>query len=86
MVYLGLLDGGVEPVAHGRDLHAGVSFPVALPEKLLHDPVNPLPVDLQRLRRAREVRAVNHVLKNLRKKKTGAGWVAQWLKHRLNCF
>jgi len=63
--YLGLLDGGVEPVAHGRDVEARQALPVPLLEELLHDALHPAAVQLQRLRGVRQVGAVNHVLQHL---------------------
>ena len=53
------------PVAHRADVLAVLSLLVSLPEELLHDEVDPPTVELQRLRRVREIRAVHHVLKDL---------------------
>lgn len=54
-------------VAHWADLHSPVSLPVSLVEELLHDPVCPLPVQIQGLGRVTQVRTVNHVTQNLPK-------------------
>ena len=63
--HLRLLDGGVVPVAHGRDVHAGLPLLVALPEELLHEPVHPLLVNVEGLGGIGQVRAVHHVLQHL---------------------
>ena len=48
-------------VAHGTDLHASLTFAVALLEELGHDAVGPLAVKLQRLGGVAKVCAVHHV-------------------------
>ena len=48
-------------VAHGTDLHASLTFTVALLEELGHDAVSPLAVKLQRLGGVAKVCAVHHV-------------------------
>ena len=63
--HLRLFDGGIVPIAHGRDVHAGLPLLVALPEELLHQPVNPLPVYVEGLGGVGQVRAVHHVLQHL---------------------
>lgn len=52
-------------VAHGTDLHASLTFTVALLEELGHDAVGPLAVKLQRLGGVAKVCAVHHVPQNL---------------------
>ena len=47
--YLRLLDGGVEPVAHGRDVQPRLPLPVPLLEELLHNPSTPLPAQRERI-------------------------------------
>jgi hypothetical protein len=44
----------------------GVSSNRFLPEELLHDEVDPAAVQLERLRRVRQVRAVHHILQHLK--------------------
>lgn len=57
-------------VAHGTDLHALVSFSVSLSEKLHHDAVCPLPVQLEGLCGVAQVCTVHHVLKDLRQQES----------------
>ena len=64
-LYLRLLHRGCVLVAHGADLHATLTFTVALLEELSHDAVCPLAVQLQRLGGVAEVRTVHHVPQDL---------------------
>ena len=59
------LHAGHMSVAHRRDLQAEIALLIALPPELLHDPVRPFDVDVQRLGGIRQVGAVDHVLKDL---------------------
>ena len=52
-------------VTHGADLHPPFSLSVSLVEELVHDPVCPLPVQIQRLGGIAQIGTVNHVTKNL---------------------
>ena len=60
---LGHVDG--VPVAERRDLEALLSLLVALVEALLHQAVDPLGVEGQRLGRVGQVAAVDQVLEHL---------------------
>ena len=60
---LGHVDG--VPVAERRDLETLLSLLVALVEALLHQAVDPLGVEGQRLGRVGQVAAVDQVLKHL---------------------
>ena len=88
-LYLTLLNSGVKPITHGRNLQPRLPLPVALSEELLHDPLHPLPIELQRFRRVGQISAVDHVLKDLdavvvvvEKEDPGAGHLLG-LHHRL---
>lgn len=63
--YLALFYRGVVFVTHRADLHASLPLSVALAEKLLHDAVRPLPVQLEGLCGVAQVCTVHHVLENL---------------------
>lgn len=63
--YLRLLHRRCVFVAHRADFHASFSLFVSLLEELLHDPVRPLPVQLQRLGGIAQVRTMYHVSENL---------------------
>jgi len=62
---LRLVDGRCVSVAHRADFESLVSFQVALAKELLHDPVRPLTVQVQRLRRVAQVSTVNQRLQYL---------------------
>ena len=60
--YLRLLNCGRLPITHGTDIKALLTLLVTLLEELLRDAVTPFAVEKERLRRARKVGAVDHVL------------------------
>ena len=60
--YLRLLYSGIVSVTHRGDVQAILPLPVALLEELLHDPLHPVVVELQRLGGVGEVGTVDHVL------------------------
>ena len=62
---LRLLYGGIESVAHWRNVQTRPSLLVSLLEELLHDSVHPELVGLQRLGGVGEVGTVDHVLQDL---------------------
>ena len=62
--YLGLFNGRIGSITHGGDVQAGLPLPVPLLEELLHDPVAPLPVELQGLGGVGQVGTVDHVLQD----------------------
>lgn len=63
--HLGLFDAGIVPVTHGTDVQAKVLLVITLSEKFLHDAVDPVAIDCQRLCGVGQVGTMHHVLKNL---------------------
>ena len=68
VLYLRPLHRSCVFVTHGADLHPPLPLSVSLVEELVHDPVSPLPVQIQRLGRVAQVGTVNHVTQNLQRK------------------
>ncbi len=68
--YLALLYRGIMFVTHGTDLHAFVPLSVSLGEKLHHDAVCPSAVKLQRFGWVAQVSTVDHILQNLKERRS----------------
>ena len=71
------------PVTHWRDVQPLLALQVALSEELLHHPVHPGPVQVQRLGGVAQVRAVHHVLEDLRNH-SGETMVLQFIHQSKN--
>lgn len=76
VLYLSPLYWSCVFVTHWADFHPPLPLSVSLVEELIHDPVSPLPVQIQRFGGVAQICTMNHVTENLQEKKY----------HRLVCF
>ena len=81
---LRLFDSGGTPITHRADVEVLLSFQVSLTKEFLHDSFHPPPVQVERLRRVAEVRAVNEAFQHLRQRQTRYPRVSECLAPHSN--